>query len=246
MKRLLILTLIQLGLVMPSFAACNCTNSQPEATINVSATATKEVSPDTVEINIEIQTEDAKSMQAASKENSELSLKVLESMKQFLNTSNGDYVKTAYFRADSKYKYINNRQVFDCYQVTNTVVVHTKDISKISEIIEKAISEGATGVSNLNFSISNYDSFKNELISEAMKKAESQACTAAKTANSEILKIKTINISNNAYGHARNTVLNFKAARGSYDAAVAESATPSIEPGIIKIQADVNVIYYIK
>lgn len=247
MKKVLVFSLLVLGFMSPVFASCGCANgSNVESTINVSATSTKEVVPDTVEINIEVQTSNPKSMQIASNENSEISQKVLNGMKDFLNTANGDYVKTAYFRADTRYKYINQKQVFDAYQVTNTIIVHTKDISRISEIIEKAIKDGATGVSNLNFSLSCYDKYKNDLIAEAIKKAESQAKVASHAANSELSKIKSINVANNGFGHARNTVLNYKAAGAHVDSVESSSFAPSIEPGIIKIQADVNIVYYIK
>lgn len=246
MKNFLVSVLFLLGIVSPVFASCACSSSVADSTINVSATSTKEVIPDTVEINIEVQTSNPKSMQIASNENTEISQKVLNSVKSFLNAENGDYVKTAYFRADTRYKYVNQKQVFDAYQVTNTIIVHTKDLAKISEIIEKAIAHGATGVSNLNFSLSNYDDYKNELITEAIKKAEVQAKTATKAVNSDISKIKAINISNNGYGNVRNAVLNYKATRAMGDAVESSSFAPAIEPGIIKIQADVNIVYFIK
>lgn len=216
-------------------------------TISVSANASREVSPDTVEINIEIQTEDNKSMQIAMTKNNEISLKVIEGLKQDIDTEKGDYLKTSDYRADSLYQYINSKRIFDKYQVSNTVIVHTQSIDKIPTIIEKAVSYGATGVSNLNFSVSSYDQYKDELLTIAIKKAEKQAKTAATAAGATIKGIKSLNITSNenTYARYRNAAVNFKA-MDSASGAVAESIAPSIEPGIIKIQSGVSIIYLIK
>lgn len=243
MRRFLISLGVIAALVTPVQANCNCIE---ESTLSVSANASKEVAPDTVEINIEVQTNDSKSMQTAMSQNNEISQKVLEGLKQNINAANGDYIKTSDFRADTLYQYTNSKRVFDKYQVTNNVVVHTKSINRIPEIIENAISYGATGVSNLNFSVSNYEQFKDELLKTAVKKAEAQASIAATSAGRSLKDIKSLTVVNNdsAYSRFRNTAVNYKAL-----GAVTEDAAPlapSIEPGIIKIQAGVNIIYRIK
>jgi len=245
MKKLLSLLLFSFCLILPVNAQCSCNNSQ-ENTLSVSANASKEVAPDTVEINIEVQTNDSKSMQVAMNQNNEISQKVIDGLRQNINSENGDYLKTSDFRADTLYLYTNNKRTFDKYQVTNTVIVHTSSITKIPEIIEKAISYGATRVSNLNFSVSNYEQYKEELLKTAVKKAEQQATIAANSAGKSIKDIKSINIINNdsAYSRFRNTAVNFKAAGAITEDSAA--LAPSIEPGIIKIQASVNITYRIK
>ncbi len=224
---------------------CGC--PEPVNTISVSASAVKEVAPDTVEINIEVQTEDSKSMQKAMTDNNEISQKILAGLKSTIKPDDGDYIKTSDFRADSLYKYNGSKRSFDKYMVTNNVVVHTKSIEGIPSIIEKAISLGATGISNLNFSVSNYDKYRDELLTLAVEKAKKQAQTAANAANVTIKGVKDINIINNEniYGRTRYTAVNLKAC-GSADSVAPEAATPSIEPGVIKIQAGVNMTYLIK
>ena len=176
---------------------CGC--PEPVNTISVSASAVKEVAPDTVEINIEVQTEDSKSMQKAMTDNNEISQKILVGLKSTIKPDDGDYIKTSDFRADSLYKYNGSKRSFDKYMVTNNVVVHTKSIEGIPSIIEKAISLGATGISNLNFSVSNYDKYRDELLTLAVEKAKKQAQTAAVAANVTIKggKIGEATVNNN-------------------------------------------------
>ena len=246
-KSLLVIAMASAIGISSSVYAQNCTCPEQTNTITVSANAVKEVTPDTVEINIEVQTEDAKSMQKAMTDNNEISQKILTGLKSAIKPDDGDYVKTSDFRADSLYKYNGSKRSFDKYMVTNNVVVHTKSIENIPSIIEKAISLGATGISNLNFSVSNYDKYRDELLTLAIQKAGKQAQTAAAAANVTIKGVKDIAIVNNdnIYSRTRYTAVNLKAC-GSADAAVPEAATPSIEPGIIKIQAGVNMTYSIK
>ncbi len=246
-KSLLILALASTIAICGSAQAQQCTCQGQNGTISVSANAVKEVAPDTVEINIEVQTEDAKSMQKAMNDNNEISQKILTGLKSTIKAEDGDYVKTSDFRADSLYKYNGSKRSFDKYMVTNNVIVHTKSIESIPSIIEKAIALGATGISNLNFSVSNYDRYRDELLTLAIQKANKQAQTAATAANIAIKGVKDLTIINNdnIYGRTRYTAVNLKAC-GSADAAAPEAATPSIEPGIIKIQAGVNMTYSIK
>ncbi len=244
-KGLLILALMSV-VAANSAIAQSCTCPEQINTISVSSNAVKEVAPDTVEINIEVETSDAKSMQKAMTDNNEISQNILKGLKDSIKTEDGDYIKTADFRADSLYKYNGSKRAFDKYQVTNNVVVHTKSINAIPTIIEKAISLGATGVSNLNFSVSNYEQYRDELLKLAVQKAGKQAQTAASAANVVIKGVKDIAIINNdnIYGRTRYAAVNLKASGA--DEAVPQAAAPSIEPGVIRIQAGVNMVYFIK
>jgi uncharacterized protein YggE len=75
-----------------------------------------------------------------------------------LNTQNGDYIKTSDFHAAPVYTYSGNKKNLDKYEVSNRVIVHTKSLDKLGNMIDKAIESGATNVDSLNFSVSNYES----------------------------------------------------------------------------------------
>ena len=132
-------------------------NNVERGFLTVSYTTEKEVSPDTVEFSISIKTNDKKSMQEASSKNKEISNKVYDYLKSNINTANGDYIKTSNYSATPIYIYKDNKRIFDKYEVSNNIIVHTKSLDKVSSYIDKSISMGATGVNSLNFTLSNKD-----------------------------------------------------------------------------------------
>lgn len=218
--------------------------------VTVATSANTEITPDVVEINISVKTEDAKSMQKATAENKEISDKVYNALKSMINPDNGDYVKTSDFNATPVYRYSNNKQIFDKYKVSNSVIVKTKNIEQAGNIIDKAISLGATNVNDLVFSISNYDSQCNDLIAVAAKKARTRGDIMAKSAGSYITGIKSMNASCSTSQNqpvqyrlmAKNLAFGSSADAG---AAPEMSSTP-IQSGVIKIYANLNTSFFVK
>ena len=143
--------------------------------ISVNTTANTEIAPDVAELSFAVQTFDTKSMQKATLDNKEISDKVFAQLKSMINTENGDYIKTSDFSAQPIYSYQNSKKVFEKYEVSNRVIVHTKSIEKVGQMIDKAIQAGATNVDNLSFSLSNYEAQCNDLITIATKKAKDRA-----------------------------------------------------------------------
>ena len=236
------------GLATVSVNAATVVNTEERGYITVSSSANTELTPDVVEISIAVRTEDSKSLQKATAKNKEISDSVYTALKAMINAQNGDYVKTADFSATPLYTYSGNKRNFDKYQVSNNVIVHTKNIDKAGDIIDKAISLGATDVNNLTFSVSNYDKQCDELLGVATQKAKNRADIIAKSASSYVTGVKSLNIScsmnqNNVVQYrlmAKN--LSFGA---SADAAAPEAATP-IQSGVIKIFANVNASFFVK
>lgn len=236
------------GIAATNVNAATVVTTEEKGYISVSTSANTELNPDVVEISIAVRTEDNKSLQKATAENKEISDKVYNALKEMINTTAGDYVKTADFSASPIYTYSGNKRNLDKYQVSNNVIVHTKNISKAGDIIDKAIALGATNINNLTFSVSNYDHECNELLGVATRKAKTRADVIAKNASSEVTGIKSMNIScsmnqNNTVQYrlmAKN--LSFGA---SADSAAPEAATP-IQSGVIKLYANVNASFFVK
>ncbi len=218
--------------------------------VSISASSNKELAPDVAEISISVVTSDNKSMQKATTENKEISDKVYSALKGMINPENGDYVKTTNFSANPVYTYSsNNKRNLDKYEVSNTIVVHTKSIDKAGDMIDKAISLGATDVSNLSFTLSQYEKECDELLSVATKRARTQADSIVKAAGSSITGVKSISgsCSPNASTRVtyRNMMLSAKAA-DSAEAVPAYGAATPIEVGAVKIYANVNASFFVK
>lgn len=231
-----------------AFAAADNTTQQ-RGTVSVNTTAKAEVAPDTVEINIGVKTHDYKSLQKAAAENKLISDKVYENAKSMINAQNGDYIKTADYNARPVYTYVNNKRVLDKYEVSNSIIIHTKNVDQIGAIIDKSISLGATDVNDLQFSVSNYEKQCNELLVIAANKAKTRADAVAKASSSYITGVKDMNLSCSENSpnriQYRYMAKNMAAGIAEDSVATAESGTP-IQSGIIKIFANLNAIYFIK
>lgn len=249
MKKLVVL-LAFVGVIGSMFstpAIAVIQNNDNKGQISVNTSASKEIAPDVVEISFAIQTYDTKSMQNATLENKKISNKVLTELKNMINTDNGDFIKTSDFSASPVYTYVNSKKTFDKYEVSNRVIVHTKSIDKIGPMIDKAISSGATNVSNLSFSVSNYETHCNGLIAEATKKAKSRADVVANSLSTSILGINSISTSCSANDY--NTPRLYMAKNMIADVATESSAlggSTEISNGVIKVNANVNANFFVK
>ncbi|HIS35773.1 TPA: SIMPL domain-containing protein [Candidatus Scatousia excrementigallinarum] len=236
------------GLAATTVNAATVVNTDERGYISVNTSANTELSPDVVEISIAVKTEDNKSLQKATAQNKEISDKVYTALKGMINTEAGDYVKTADFSAVPVYSYSGSKRNFDKYEVSNNVIVHTKNISKAGDIIDKAITLGATNINDLTFSVSNYDKQCNELLGVATKKAKARADVIAKNSSSYVTGIKSMNVS---CSMNQNNVVQYRLMAknmsfgASADAAAPESATP-IQSGVIKLYANVNASFFVK
>ena len=249
MKKLLLAVAV-LGLAAGLAATSVNAAEDTRGYVTVATSANTEVSPDVVEINISVKTKDSKSLQKATAENKEISDKVYNAIKGMIDTTKGDYVKTSDFNATPVYRYTNSKQIFDRYEVSNSVIVKTKNIAQAGDIIDKAISLGATNVNDLVFSISNYDNQCNDLIAVAAKKARTRGDIMAKSAGSYITGIKSMNAScstsQNRPVQYRLMAKNVALSAGSADAAAPEMSSTPIQGGTIKIYANLNTSFFVK
>ena len=230
-----------------SISAQAISNDKDRGTISVNTSANTEIAPDVVEISFAVQTSDLKSMQKATVENKEISEKVLAQLKSMINTQNGDYIKTSDFSAQPVYSYQSSKKTFEKFEVSNRVIVHTKSIDKVGQMIDKAILAGATNVDNLSFSLSNYESQCNDLISIATKKAKTRAdviASALGTSTDGISNIST-SCSTNNYNPPRLYMAKNMIADVATEMASSVGAT-TISNGVVKVNANVNASFFVK
>lgn len=214
--------------------------------ISVNTSANAELAPDVAEISIAVKTYDNKSMQKATLQNKEISEQVIATLKSMIDTSKGDYIKTADFSATPIYSYSGNKRNFDKYQVSNSVVVHTKSIDKIGTLIDKSIALGATDVNSLNFSVSNYEAQCNDLLTLAAKKASARANAVAKTVPTTLSGIRSMDVSCSTSNSSRPQYKMLMANRAMMMDSEAAGSSTTIESGVIKVLANVNATYFVK
>ena len=134
----------------------------------------------------------------------------------------------------------DNKKVFDKYIVSNTVLIKTKKMDSVPFLIDSAIAQGATNVSNLQFSAEDYNLACNEALSELTKQTFSKADAVASAVNAKVSSIKSINANCSPSDNQRPY----------YDFAVKTmsntvSSTP-IESGKVRIYANIDASFYVK
>jgi uncharacterized protein YggE len=215
--------------------------------VSVNTTSNIEVAPDTAEISFTVITSDLKSIQKASAINKEIVDKLLVELESLIDKKEGDYIKTADFSVTPIYSYLNSKKIFEKYEVLNKVVVHTKLVSKVGLIIDKAIDSGAINVDNLSFSVSNYEKYCNDLIKTATKNARTRADVVAESLSSYIIGVNNITTSCNANNYNAPRLYY---AKNMISDVVSETATggshTSISNGVVKINVNVNASFYVK
>lgn len=249
-KSIVIISVLSvLSLTMINTQAIAQTNDKDRGTISVSTSADADISPDVADISFSVVTSDNKSMQKAVLINKDISEKVYNILKEQINTSNGDYIKTSNYNAAPVYIYKDRKQILDKYEVSNKVTVHTKSLDKLGSMIDKSIEAGATNVGSLNFSISNFESQCNSLIESATKKANSRASIAAKSSGTTLDGIMSMNVScseNKNYNAPRVMMSKSMALGASNDAMDEAKPTTTISAGVIKVYSNVNATFFVK
>jgi len=210
--------------------------------INIYLNKTKELNPDKAEIIISVETSD-KSSQVAADENKKISLNVQKKVKSLINTQNGDYVMTSNYNLSPRSEYKNGKTVFDKYVAINTITVYTKSLDKVSLILDSAIKEGATRVSNLNFKVSDYDKACMNLLTELMAQSRERANKLSAPAGTTVKSVKSINTTCSMQGGTSYRKVYSANALGA--SATADTSTP-IESGKLILNASVDVSYYLK
>ena len=241
----LLVTTAATGIIFCSGA--NLASAENNGWISVQTTANTEIAPDVVEINIQIKTDDPKSLQKATNDNKEISDKIYTELSAMIDAEKGDFIKTKNFNATPIYSYKNDKKTITKYQVTNSIIVHTKAIQDAGKIIDKAILFGATNINDVSFSISSYDKQCNDLLAIAAKKARIRANTMVTAAGGTLSGIKSINGSCSTNQHIA-TPYKLMARNATMDTASGdtEAISSPVESGVIKLIADINASYFVK
>lgn len=100
-------------------------------------------------------------------------------------------LKTTNFNISPRYEYAHEigKRTLVGYEVSQSLQVKIRDLSKIGAIIEGATGLGANEVGGLRFAIDNEDAIKAQAREEAIKKAKAKAETLAKQLGVNLVRI---------------------------------------------------------
>ena len=89
------------------------------------------------------------------------------------------YIQTQNYNIRPNYDYIDGKQVFRGYEVSNNLKVLIRNINFAGEIIDTAVKNGANTVSGINFIVSDQTKYYYEALRLAIEDAQNKASVMA-------------------------------------------------------------------
>ncbi len=216
---------------------------KPENTMTFSGTGTIYVKPDLAQVSASV-VSDAKTVAEAMTDNTGKMNAVISFVKgqgiedRDLKTTNFSiYPRYEYQKVETQiYPYPPGKRVLVGYEITQSLEIKIRDMSKVGTIFEGVTGAGANEVSNLQFTVDQEDAIKDQARTEAINDAKSKAETLAKQ-----LGIKLIKISN----FSENSILPyFYSLKEAAPLGLGGGTTvPSIQTGENKIEVQVSITY---
>jgi len=205
--------------------------------VTVSGTGEVFANPDLAVLNLSVYNE-ARTVGDAMGQNTQKMNNVISQMKT-LGVDEKD-LKSVSYNISPRYEYPKNSPRYLAgYEITQTLEVKIRDLSKIGDVIAKGAAAGANEMGELIFTIENQDGLKNQAREKAVQQAEGKAQQMAGAVGVKLGKIT--NFSENFYIPVYDTY-SYKSAEGMGGAA----PVPNIQSGQNKISVTVTLTYEIK
>jgi uncharacterized protein YggE len=239
-----IIAVLVLGLVIVTglYALNSGTSYADMQTIAVTETAEQEVMPDEAQVYIEIRTR-ADGANDAKTQNADISEDVLNALQDY-GIAEEDIETTSYYlNEETKWDKEAEEYVVTGYILTHIMKVTTSDIENAGEIIDAAVDAGATGVDNVQFTLSKdkESEMKTQLLAEAAQKAKAKAETLVEAVDADLGDIVTM--SESSY---YNPIFRYAAAYDMSALSFEEKAETSISPEQLTVSATVSITYEIE
>ena len=203
-------------------------NRQERRVMTVTGVGKLSVEPNIVRIQLEVITENNE-LRQAQQENSNIMNRVIGSLLELgIEREN---IKTTSYNIFPQYDYVEGKQLFRGYKVTNAITITTTNIDQAGSIIDVAVQNGVNSVSNIKFDVENEQLEYRKALSLALRDALAKAQSMAKTMQLQ-LDPHPIKISE---------VANEQPVAYPIFSTMERGASTPIEQGQITIKAVVNV-----
>jgi uncharacterized protein len=145
----------------------------------------------------------------------------------------GDAIRTAAYELRPEFDYANNRQTLRGYVARNAIEVRVDDLPRLGEVLDLAVTAGATSVSNVRFDLKDRASAEQTALQRAVADARAQADTAAQAAGLKVDRVVRIEVGRDASMPPPRPMMAMRAEMAS--------AEPPIAPGEIEVKAHVTM-----
>lgn len=223
----------------------NNQNNNQQDTIVVSGTGKLTVKPDIATVDFSVMQENMDVSKASDAVNTQIS-KIVDALKAD-GVAEAD-IKTTDYEISPQYNYVNNAtviypygggtQVLAGYDVTQSIEVKIRDLTKASKVVTDLGTLNVTNMSGLNFTEDKYDDLILQARDAAVVDARAQASKLAKS-----LGVKLVKIVGYSEGNNPTPIYNEMMAVGS----VAKAPTAAVLPtGENTITSSVSITYEIQ
>jgi uncharacterized protein len=207
--------------------------ARPELDVIVTqGSATVKQAPDRAWVTIS-----AESRARAPKEAQAMNAQVMSAVLQKLKAAGlaDNAIRTASYDLQPEFDYRDGRQTLRGYVARNSVEVRVDDLPKLGEIIDAAVSSGATSVGGIRFDLKDRDGAEREALRRAVADARARADALASGAGVKIDRVLRIEEHGESSAPPPRPVI--MAMRES--AQVADQ--PPVAPGELEIRATVTL-----
>jgi uncharacterized protein YggE len=166
------------GGMMMYYPVMNQFRQDMKRTMTVTGDASLSFEPDRVSIQLGVVTE-SEQLSQAQQENARKMNQVIQSLLQLGIPK--ENIQTTVYNINPIYDYIDGKQQFRGYQVSNTITVQMKNTEQIGKVIDIAVQNDVNHVSNIQFSLHDNDGSYQQALSAALKNAVVKAQTIAET-----------------------------------------------------------------
>jgi len=135
--------------------------------------------PDIARVMVTVATESNDPGEAAA-QNAKLTTAVRDALVSKFKLAKKD-LETFRYEIRPQYAYTKNQPTVTGYQVTNTVRVSIKDLTKTGQVIDAATAAGANEIQGVSFEVENDEALRNEALVKALNNAKEKAELIAKT-----------------------------------------------------------------
>lgn len=155
-------------------------SSQEDFVLKVGGLGSVKAEPDVAAAFLGVVSEN-KELSIAQEENALKSEKVISAIIG-LGISERD-IKTESFSITPEYDFVEGKQVFRSYRVSNNLQITIKNIKDVGKVIDAAVAAGANAVYNVNFALTNREAAYERALSLAVIDAVSKAKSMERTLN---------------------------------------------------------------
>lgn len=236
-----LMVLVVGAIVIVALVMANKTNEQDR--FSVVGSGTVYAKADIANINVGLKSGTKKTAAEATKESTDKMNSIITELKK-LKIDEKD-IKTSDYNLNPVYNWTQDKgQVLNGYEVTQTLTLKIRDLTKIGDVIAKTTEQGANQIGNIGFTIDDEYALKNQARELAIKKAKEKAVMIAAQAGMKLGAVKSVMESSDPVVYP----MMYSNAKMDLAAGAAQESlnTPSIQSGQNEIKVDVTLVYEVK